>query len=89
MAEFNVSKSIDAQKKLVEEKSYPHFAPKSGVCWNCRKNIYEQIGWVLEGGMKKRIVNLDEAKRKTGISVDEAAAQLVTGCPHCNRSYCD
>ena len=24
-----------------------------------------------------------------GISVEEAAAGLITGCPYCNYSYCD
>ena len=29
-----------AQKKYCEEKGYPHFAPASGVCYRCRKQIY-------------------------------------------------
>jgi len=25
----------------------------------------------------------------TGISLEKASTQLITGCPHCHRSYCD
>jgi hypothetical protein len=71
MSEFNVSASIQAQKKLCDEKQLPHFAPKSGECWRCQRNIYEP----------------DE--RGFGITTERAGAELVTGCPHCFRSYCD
>lgn len=37
METFDVSKSIEAQKKLCAEKGYPDFAPKNGVCWNCQQ----------------------------------------------------
>ena len=24
-----------------------------------------------------------------GINIKRASSELITGCPHCNRSYCD
>lgn len=38
MTEFEKAKA--AQRKLCEEKGYPHFAPTSGVCWSCNRAIY-------------------------------------------------
>lgn len=76
---YDIIKSIQAQKKYCEENEAPHFAPQSGNCWSCRKNIYEPheyAGW--NGG-----------KYTSGITVEKVGSELVTGCPHCNRSYCD
>lgn len=76
---YDITKSIQAQKKYCEENDVPHFAPHSGNCWSCRKNIYEPreySGW--NGGTYT-----------SGITVEKAGSELVTGCPHCNRSYCD
>ena len=87
---FDISKAREAQETLCKEKDYPHFAPKSGYCWNCNRNIYVQIGWKVENGRKIQ-VSLDskELHHTTGITVEKAGKELVTGCPHCNRSYCD
>ena len=74
MKEYNIEKSIKAQSLLVNAKSFPYFAPTNGVCYRCRNNIYTEI--------KK-----DEYS--SGIDVEQAATSLVTGCPHCHRSYCD
>ena len=73
MSEFNINKAAKAQSELCKEKEYPHFAPSSGICWSCKRNIYQEI---------------DHGTYKTGISVEKAAASLITGCPHCNYSYC-
>jgi len=35
-----IQASIEAQKKLCEEKGLPHFAPSSGICWSCSRQIY-------------------------------------------------
>ncbi len=72
---YDTQKAIEAQKRYAEEKGYPHFAPSSGRCWNCGMNIYQhyKIG--------------DRVSQ--GISVESASSSLVTGCPHCHRSYCD
>jgi hypothetical protein len=74
MKTYNVQESIAAQRKFCEQEGYPHFAPRSGVCYRCRRNIYELS---------------NHRGFETGIDVESAAKELVTGCPHCNRSYCD
>lgn len=71
---FDVQKAIAAQKQLQADKGYPDFAPTNGVCWKCRHQIYEEM---------------EHKGYKTGISVESAATSLVTGCPHCNYSYCE
>lgn len=71
---FNKDKAIAAQKEYCNAKGYPHFAPHNGICFRCHKQIYEQI---------------DHDGYKTGISVERAGKELITGCPHCNRTYCD
>lgn len=71
---FDINQSILAQKKYCEEKELPHFAPYTGRCWSCNQNIYTPI---------------ENSGRTTGINVEKAGKELVTGCPHCNRSYCD
>ena len=73
MKEFNNEKAGDAQKKFQKENGFPDFAPRDGYCWSCKKDIYSEI---------------DHGKYKTGKSVEEASSQLITGCPHCNRTYC-
>lgn len=73
---FNVSDSVAAQERYCKEKEYPHFAPNNGICWKCNQQIY------AEG--KNRMGNLSK-----GISVEEAGSELITGCPHCNWSYCE
>lgn len=78
-----------AQKNLCKEKNYPDFAPSIGVCWSCRRNIYQNYGW--NKGNWNRPITEDgaEVDYVTGISVEEAGSELVTGCPHCHKSYCD
>ena len=71
---FNTAKAIEAQRKYCKEKGYPHFAPYDGRCYSCNKDIYSEI---------------DHGTYKTGISVESAGSELIIGCPHCNRSYCD
>jgi hypothetical protein len=31
----------ERQVKVCKEKNWPHFAPTSGVCWRCHRNIYQ------------------------------------------------
>lgn len=87
---FNVLKAREAQEKYCKEKNYPHFAPASGRCWKCNRNIYEQIGWKVEYGRRIQVpLDSKELCHTTGITVEKAGTSLVTGCPHCNISYCD
>ncbi len=77
---YDVKKAIEAQKQLQKEKGHPDFAPSNGVCWRCRRQIYSII---------EHVCDFDGEKYKTGISVEKASTELVTGCPHCHYSYCD
>lgn len=87
---YDVQASIQVQKKYCEDNSDPHFAPYSGLCWNCKRNIYQPIGWKYENGRRIQVSSDSSDKdRVTGITVEKAGSELVTGCPHCNRSYCD
>lgn len=88
--EFDAVKAAAAQADYWKRTGAPDFAPHDGRCWKCHRNIYEQIGWKVENGRRTQ-VSLDspELHHTTGIDVDEAGKALVTGCPHCNRSYCD
>lgn len=36
-----ISECMQKQRDLCKEKGYPHFAPNSGICWRCNKNIYQ------------------------------------------------
>jgi hypothetical protein len=82
--EYNVQKAIEAQAKHCKETGDPHFAPYSGICWSCGRQIYSSI----EHEKKNWQTGEVNGTYITGITV-EKATKLVTGCPHCNRSYCD
>lgn len=71
---FDPIKANEAQTKYCADNNCPHFAPE-GKCWKCNNNIYE---------------SLDRGNGySTGIDVERAGTELITGCPHCNRTYCD
>lgn len=63
-----------AQVKYCEDNKAPHFAP-TNYCYACRRSIYTTYN-----------INGRESK---GITVERAGNGLITGCPHCHRSYCD
>lgn len=88
MAKYNVIESRKAQSEYQERTGSPEFPPRSGNCWNCGKNIYEPFHWKFENG-RKVPVGEETSTMTTGITVEKAGNELVTGCPHCNRSYCD
>jgi hypothetical protein len=73
---YDVDLAIKAQKSLQKEKGYPDFAPSNGICYSCKRQIYSAI--IHNNG-----------DYTTGIDLEKATKELVTGCPHCNRSYCD
>ncbi|PIF44332.1 hypothetical protein CLU96_1276 [Chryseobacterium sp. 52] len=81
---FNIVEAAKAQKQYCDENPSPHFAPTSGRCWSCSRNIYEAVNH--KGSEWNGVKYPDYV---TGISVEKAGRELVTGCPHCNRSYCD
>jgi hypothetical protein len=53
-----------AQNQYCHRTGNPHFAPPTGICWGCKKNIY------------------------TAISLETASTTLITGCPHCHKTFC-
>ena len=77
---YDKDAAIKAQKEYCEKKGYPHFAPHNGICYFCGQQIYEAI---------QHDDDWKDDTYTTGITVKEAASVLVTGCPHCHRSYCD
>ena len=94
--EYDITKAAAAQAKYCRETSFPYFAPSTGSCFKCKRNIYERVGWRNEYSPNRipirRIqvpINSPEVEFITGIPVEKAATKLITGCPHCNRSYCD
>lgn len=80
MSKYDAPKAIEAQKEYSNENGSPQFAPKSGICWKCHKNIYEPYTRVV-------IIRGEEKEKTTGITVEEASNKVITGCPHCNYSY--
>lgn len=83
MSEYNIQTAKNAQRNYCESNGFPHFAPENGRCWYCQNNIYE-----LYTTQRRGFFN-DLYESKTGITVKEAGESLVTGCPHCSRSYVD
>lgn len=71
---YNRELAAAAQAAFTKEKGYPHFAPNDGECWSCHNNIYDPF---------------DNGRYIAGISVEQAGSELVTGCPHCCKSYCN
>lgn len=43
-APFDVQAAIKFQAALCEKEKLPHFAPRNGVCWSCRRQIYGPDG---------------------------------------------
>jgi hypothetical protein len=78
-----------AQTEYVKKNNFPDFAPPFGRCWSCKKNIYEPVAWTWNDYWEEVPLDSPEATRITGITVKEAGERLITGCPHCHRSYCD
>ena len=83
MATYNVDEAIKAQKEFCEKRHQPNLTPSRGKCYRCNRNIYELWerevqGW---GGVKELVMS--------GVSVEKAGSDFVTGCPHCGYSFCN
>ena len=76
---YDRRKASEAQAKYCETDGYPRFAPSDGLCWGCHRNIYDKVKHIMSNG----------ESYYTGITVEGAGSYLITGCPHCHRSYCD
>ena len=77
---YDVRTSIICQRRYCEEHNLPHFAPSDGVCYHCHNNIYSPHIVYGQRGSKDTY---------TGIPTYQAGCQLITGCPHCNYSFCE
>lgn len=73
-----IAKCIKLQKGFAKKKDCPHFAPKDGICCRCGRNIYQnyEIRFFKETRNSKGYANI-------------AGKELITGCPHCSRTFCD
>lgn len=71
---FSPAAARKAQMEYCKKINAPLFAPNDGVCYRCKKDIYQKQG--LRG-------------YETGISLEKANSTHVIYCPHCNVSYCD
>lgn len=46
--EYNQTKANIEQERYCDEHKFPHFAPRTGTCWCCGKNIYAEGGISVE-----------------------------------------
>ena len=69
-----VRSAIAAQKKYCEDNHDPLFAPDDGFCTSCGQQIYADVP--------------DSWGTSHGYA-RRADKELITGCPHCHRSYID
>ena len=75
---YNFKLALEKQKEYQTKHNLPDFLPSNGKCWTCNKNVFEK----QEQDYNGKIIF-------TGIDVEKAGRELFTGCPHCNKSYCD
>ena len=93
---------IEAQEKFCKETGAPYFAPPDGRCYRCGRNIYQFYGHDGFGVIERRsgyrkwtehgLISChdgEEYDEITGYSNEEAVTEVITGCSHCNTSYCD
>jgi len=67
------NKARMAQKEYTERTGFPHFAPMSGACYKCNRNIYEKTSWKDVAGRRIEVLNdSPEAEFSTGITVEKA-----------------
>lgn len=69
-----VRSAIKAQEQYCKDNHDPLFAPQDGFCHSCSQQIYADI----------------QTNYGTDWGyADRADNELITGCPHCGRSYID
>ena len=44
-----------AQMQYCVEHDYPLFAPRNGICWRCKQNIYSDKGYTYDVARKALI----------------------------------
>lgn len=80
---YDIQKAIAAQEKFCSDHNIPLFAPTDGRCFKCGDNIYSCRSH------KNPYTTTRGKFYYTGITVEEAGKFHITGCPHCNKSFCD
>lgn len=75
MKKYDTQRASAAQEKYCSDHGLPRFAPKSGTCPRCGRNIYDPHEY---GG-----------QIASGIDVESAGSRQITGCPHCHTTFCD
>lgn len=90
---YDIPQAVAAQRHYCREKGLPNFVGGGG-CLTCKRNVFalqktrhHQTSEVDERGGLHPFG--PETEHETGISVEEAGATLVTGCPHCHRTFCE
>ena len=73
-------KCINAQRQYCRENDLPMFIPSDGKCFRCGKDIFKDAEKINFAG---------EKCLSWGYSLEEAANNLITGCPHCYQTFCD
>ena len=76
-SDYDIQKATEAQKDFATSKDAPFFPPLSGLCWNCLENIY----------LPKEVYRKGKVVGYRGITIKRAGEKLITGCPHCNKSF--
>lgn len=74
---YDVRSSVICQQNYCNKHNLPMFAPSDGICYHCGRNIYLPHS---ESG---------KPGTYTGIPTFRAGCYHITGCPHCNYSFCD
>lgn len=99
METIDAQKAITSQAEYLKEYAKRHpedrmskefskgkgFAPSSGICYSCHRQIYSNAMIRMRDC---RYGQIKEVESK-GISVEKASTQLTIGCPHCHHSFVD
>ena len=75
---YNAVEAAAAQRAYCDEHELPQFAPDTGWCSACGRNIYEP--YEIRSGRETI---------RVGIDVETAGRKLITSCPHCRTTFCD
>lgn len=73
---YRPREAAEAQARFCERSGYLLFAPRSGYCYKCGRNIYKPF--------KTRA-----GDTLPGYTVEQAGHVLITYCPFCHVSYID
>jgi hypothetical protein len=59
-----IQQCIKAQSDYCVKEQLPHFAPPNGICWNCKRQIYDkESGFKLERAQSELITGCSHCHR--------------------------